>query len=328
MKLNAAPRLILFLASLCACAAQAQPVESSATYPARQIHLVVPYAPGGGLDTVMRQVAPRMSALLKQQFVIENKPGGATAIATDYVVKARPDGYTLLATGAPISLNQALGVKVPYDPLRDLEPISLLVTLPGLIMVSPQLSVRNLKQLVDMAKSRPGAMNFGSAGLGSIGHLGGALFAARAGITMQHIGYKGSAPALTDLLGGQIPVLMDAMIPSGAQVKAGRAIALAVTSSKRSPLLPDVPTAAEAGYPGVEFAATFGMMAPARTPPEIITKVNQVLVEVLKAPDVRKQLVDMGYEVVANSPAEYGTFIRNEIDTWTRIVRDNGIKMD
>jgi tripartite-type tricarboxylate transporter receptor subunit TctC len=319
---------ILFLSSLSAYVVHAQTVESPAAYPSRQIQLVVPYAPGGGLDTVMRQVAPRMSALLKQQIVVENKPGGATVIATDHVVKARPDGYTLLATGAPISLNQALGLKVPYDPLRDLEPIGLLVTLPGLILVSPQLSVKNMKQLVEMAKSKPGAMSFGSAGLGSIGHLGGALFAARAGISMQHIGYKGSAPALTDLLGGQIPVLIDAMIPSGAQVKAGRVIALAIANSTRSPLLPDVPTAAEAGYPGVEFAATFGMMAPARTPPEIVAKVNQSLVEVLKMPDVRKQLIDMGYEVVGNSPAEYRAFIRSEIDTWTRIVRDNGIKMD
>jgi tripartite-type tricarboxylate transporter receptor subunit TctC len=321
-------KLAALCACLLACSTQAQPAENAASFPSRQIHLIVPYAPGGGLDTVMRQVAPRMSAILKQQIVIDNKPGGATVIATDYVAKSRPDGYTLLATGAPISLNPALGVKTPYDPLRDLAPISLVVTLPGLIMVNPNVPAKSLKQLVDMAKAKPGGIAFGSAGLGSIGHLGGALFNARAGISMQHVGYKGSAPAVTDLIGGQIPVLVDAVIPSGQQVKAGRAVALTITSKQRSPMFPDVPTTAEAGYPGVEFGATFGMMAPARTPPEIVGKVYQALNEVLKNPEMRKQLVDMGFEVVGNTPPEYGAFIRAEIDTWSKIVKDNDIRMD
>jgi tripartite-type tricarboxylate transporter receptor subunit TctC len=319
-------RILCCICLSSAGATLAQPAESAAAYPSRQIRLIVPYAAGGGVDTVMRQLAPRLSTLLGQQVIIDNKPGGATVIATDAVAKARPDGYTLLATGAPISINQALRMQLPYDVLRDLEPISLVVTLPGLIMVHPSVPAKSLKQLVELAKSKPGGLSFGSAGIGSIGHLGGALLCAKAGISMQHIGYKGSAPATTDLVGGQIPVLVDAIIPSGAQVKAGRAVALAIASKRRSPLFPDVPTTAEAGYPDVLFGGTFGLMAPAHTPPAIIAKFHQALIAAIDTPGMRKQLTDLGYEIVADSPAEYGAFIRSEIDTWSKIVQANDIK--
>lgn len=303
--------------------AQQNPI---ATYPNRPVKLIVPYAAGGGVDTVMRQLAPQMSELLGKPIVIENKPGGGTINATDYVAKSLPDGYTLLATGAPIYLNTALGLKMPYDPVKDLAPISLIVNNPGLVIINPSVPAKTIKELIEFSKLRGEGLNYGSAGVGSIAHLGGELLKVRTGVKMTHIPYKGSAPALVDLVGGQISVLVDAIIPSANQVKAGKGVALAITGNVRSPLLPGIPTLAEAGYPGLNFGGTFGLMAPARTPPEIISKIHAALLKVISTPETRKQLTDMGYEIIANTPAQYGTYILKEIASWSKIVKDNDIK--
>ena len=207
-------------------------------FPSKPIRLIVPYAAGGGTDLVMRAIAPGMSEALGQPIVVENRPGAGTITATEAAVRAEPDGHFLLAVGAPIYLNTALGIKTPYDPLKDLAPVSLLVNNPGLLLVGPSVSARNVKELVALSKSQKGGLSYASAGPGSIAHLAGELLKARIGIDMLHIPYKGSAPALADLMGGQLPVAIDAMIPSGAQVKAGKVRALAILSTERSPLLP------------------------------------------------------------------------------------------
>ena len=295
-------------------------------FPTKPIRLIVPYAPGGGTDLVMRAIAPGMSEALGQPIVVENRPGAGTITATDAAVRADPDGHLLLAVGAPIYLNTALGIKTPYDPLKDLAPVSLVVNNPALLLVGPSVSARNVKELVALSKTQKGGLSYASAGSGSIAHLVGELLKARIGIDMLHIPYKGSAPALADLMGGQLPVAIDAMIPSGAQVKAGKVRALAILSTERSPLLPDVPTIAEAGFPGLEASATFGLMLPGKTPPAVIAKVHAAMRQAISHPATRKQLDEMGYQVVANTPEQFGTFLREQIGTWTKIVIDNNIK--
>lgn len=299
-----------------------------AAFPDRPIRLVVPYAPGGGVDTVMRLIGPRMSAVLGQPVVIENKAGAATILATEAVAKAQADGYTLLATGAPIYLNSALGKTLPYDPLVDLAPVSLVVILPGIIAVNPKAPPRSLRELVEWSKTVPGGVNFASAGGGSIGHLGGEFLASRSGAKLAHVGYKGSSPALVDVMSGQVPVLVDALVPTGAQASAGKVRALAVASKQRVPSLPDVPTLTEAGYPDADFGGTFGLMLPAGTPPDIVARLNAAVKAALADTETRRKLVELGYEIVGDSPAEYGQFIRSQLARWSKVVKDNDIKSD
>lgn len=302
--------------------------SNTSNFPNKTIRLIVPYAAGGGTDLVMRAIAPSMSETLGQPVIVENKPGGGTINATDLAVRAAPDGYTLLAVGAPIYLNTALGIKTPYDPLKDLTPLSLLVNNPGLLLVSSKVQAKDAKELVALTKSNPKGLNYASAGTGSIGHLGGELLKAKLGLNMLHIPYKGSAPALADLMGGQVDVAIDAMIPSGGQVKSGKVRALAVLTKERSPLLPDVPTIAEAGYPGLEFGATFGLMLPANTPPAIVKRLHEAMMKAITQPATKKQLVEMGYEIVANTPEQFGAYLRQQIATWTKIVKDNNITVE
>lgn len=328
MTLSMRLRPLACLAAVATALAGPAFAQGAGNFPNRPIRLIVPYAPGGGTDLVMRAVAPGMSEALGQPIVVENRPGGGTINATEAVVRAAPDGYNLLAVGAPIYLNTALGIRTSYDPLKDLTPLSLLVNNPGLLLVGSKLPVRNIQELVEQSKARSDGLSYGSAGTGSISHLGGELLKARLGLNMVHIPYKGSAPALADLMGGQVEVAVDAMIPSGPQVKAGKVRALAILSSQRSPLLPDVPTLAEAGYPPLDIGGTFGLMLPANTPPAIVEKLHAALMKAVSDPVTRKRLVDMGYEVVANTPEQFGAYLRQQIGTWTKIVKDNNIKAE
>jgi len=317
-----------FFALTLGCVGSVFSQSAADNFPTKTIRLIVPYAPGGGTDLVMRAIAPGMSEALGQAIVIENRAGAGTITATDAVVRAEPDGHVLLAVGAPIYLNTALGIKTPYDPLKDLAPVSLLVNNPGLLLVGPSVNAKNVKELVALSKQQKGGLSYASAGTGSFGHLAGELLKVRIGIEMEHIPYKGSAPALADLMGGQVPMAIDAMIPSGAQVKAGKVRALAILSNERLPLLPDVPTLAEAGFPGIEAAATFGLMLPSKTPPSVIAKIHAAMKKAITNPATRKQLDDMGYQVVANTPEQFGVYLREQITTWTKIVKDNKIKAD
>lgn len=308
--------------------AGALPALAQDKFPDRPIKLIVPYAPGGGTDLVMRAIGPGMADILGQPVIVENKPGGGTINATAIGAKAPADGYTLLAVGAPIYLNAALGVKTPYDVQRDLVPLTLLVKNPGLLVVSNESPARNVKELIALSKRTKGGLSYGSAGNGSIGHLGGEMLKAQLGLDMVHVPYKGSAPVLADLMGNQIPMALEAMIPTGAQVKAGKVRALAIFSKERSPLLPDVPTLAEAGYPADEVAATFGLMLPAGTPPAVVTKLHDAAIRALNAPATRKQLEEMGYQIVGDTPQQFEAFLREQTARWTKIVKDNHIRPD
>ena len=300
-------------------------------YPNRSIRMIVPFTPGGALDTVARAVAPIASERLGQQVVIENRPGGFTVIGSELVAKAAPDGYTLLFAPAPIALNTALGLKLPYDPLKDFEYVSLVAQIPGLVVVHPSLPVKNLKELVDYAKkesAEKGGFHYATAGVGTMGHLLGEYFFSEQGIKPIHVGYKGSVPALQDLIGGQIKVLLDAYIPSGPQVINGRVRGIALATSRRTPVLPDVETFAQAGFSGFEAYGFYGVAAPAGTPKAVVDKLSAAFVAAANDRKVRANLVSSGYEVIASSPAEYRTFVQKQIALWGPVVKKSNIKVE
>ena len=306
---------------------------AQSAYPDRSIRMVVPFTPGGttALDTVARAVAPIASERLGQQVVIENRPGGFTIIGSDMVAKAAPDGYTLLFAPAPIAMNTALGLKLPYDPMKNFEYVTLVARIPGIVVVHPSVPVKNLKELVDYARresAEKGGFQYGTAGVGTMGHLLGEHFFTQIGAMPVHIGYKGSAPALQDLIGGQVKVIIDAYIPSGPQILSGRARGLAIATTKRSPVLPDVPTFAEAGFAGFEAYGFYGVAAPAGTPRAVIDKLYAAFVAATTDRKVRATLVSSGYEVIASSPAEYRTFVQKQIDLWTPVVKKSNIKVE
>ncbi len=297
-------------------------------YPSRSIRMIVPFTPGGALDTVARAVAPIASERLGQQIVIENRPGAFTAIGNDMVAKAAPDGYTLLFAAAPIAYNTALGLKLPYDPMKDFEYVSLVARIPGLILVHPSVPARNLKELLELARketAEKGSFQFATAGVGTMGHMLGEYLFSSHGAKPVHVGYKGSAPALQDLVGGQVKVMIDAYIPSGPQVINGRVRGIALATSRRSPVLPDVPTIAESGVPPIEAFGFYGVMAPAGTPKAIVDKISEAFVAAATDRKVRASLVASGYEVTASSPAEYRAFVKQQIDLWTPVVKKANI---
>ncbi len=300
-------------------------------YPNRPLRMIVPFTPGGALDTVARAVAPLAGERLGQQVVIENRPGGFTMIGNDMVAKAAPDGYTLLFAAAPIALNSALGLKIPYHPMKDFEYVSLVARIPGLLVINPALPIKNLKELVAYAKkenAEKGSFQYASAGVGTMGHLLGEYFWSEQGVKQVHVGYKGSVPALQDLIGGQTKVLIDAYIPSGPQVVSGRVRGIALATSKRSPVLPDIPTFAEAGFPGFEAYGFYGVAAPGGTPKAIVDKLSDAFVAAASDRKVRATLVSSGYEVMASSSAEYRRFVQQQIALWGPVVKKSNIRVE
>lgn len=301
--------------------------RAQAAYPSKPIRVVVPFAPGGALDTVARAVEPVASRILGQSLVIDNRPGAFNMLGTEIVAKAEPDGHTVLFAAAPQAFNTALGLKMRYDVMRDFEYVSLVARIPGIFIVHPSLPVNNLRELVEYAKKQPEGIQFATAGVGSMPHLLGEYFFRRAGVKAQHIGYKGSAPALQDLVGGQVKILIDAYVPSGPQILAGRARGLAVASTRRSPVLPNVPTVAEAGFPGFEGYGFYGVVAPAGTPKPVVDKLNQAFVAATGDRAVRAALVAGGYEVIGSTPAEYRAFVQKQIAQWTPVVKEAQIQV-
>lgn len=298
------------------------------TFPDRPVKLIVPVAAGGGVDTAFRAIAPYWGELLGQQIVVENRPGAGQVIGIDAVAKSRPDGYTLAGVGVPIAFNTALGKKLPYDPVKDLAPISEVVTQPLIVVSNSSVPVKNLRELIEWAKKQPAGFPYTSGGPGSYGHLWMEMIAAQQRMAVQHIGYSGVAPALRDVVGGQVPVLVDAIVPTGAQVKAGKLQGLAIVRSQRSPMLPDVPTLQELGIQATNAAPFYGVVGPAGLPPAVLNRLNDTLVRALKSPALQTKLTDMGFDVVGSTPEEYGSKIRNEIDLWSRIVRENKIQIE
>ena len=321
------PTALVALAVLC-LAAVAPTASAQEPFPSRPIKLVVPVAAGGGIDTAFRAIAPTWSEKLGVQVVVENKPGGGQVVGSDAVAKSKPDGYTLLAPGVPIAFNTALGRKLPYDPIRDFTPISHVVSQPLLVVVGPAVPVKSMAELFAYAKAQKAPLQYTSGGIGSYGHLWWEMVRAREGIDGQHVAYNGIAPALKDVMGGQVPLLIDAIVPSGAQVKAGTVRGLAIVASQRAKSLPDLPTLSEQGYTGLDAAPFYGILGPAGMDPAVVQKLSSTLQQALATPALREKLQEQGFDVVASSPEAYAKLIRDEIDRWSKVVREGGIKVD
>jgi tripartite-type tricarboxylate transporter receptor subunit TctC len=298
------------------------------TYPSRPVTMVVGFAPGGGTDTVARILAKNVGASLGQQVVVENKAGAGGNIATDYVAHAAPDGYTiLLGNVGSLSVAPHIISNLTYDPLHDLTPITMAVVFANVLVVQPSLPVHTLADFVKLAKVKPGTVTYGSSGIGGAGHLAGELLKTMAKIDIVHVPYKGGGPAMQGMLGGQVQAIFATPVSSGTQRKAGKVRAIATTGPKRAELLPDVPTVAESGYPGYEAMNWYAYMAPAKTPNEIVMRLNREIVKALAAPEVIALLNKQGLEPSSSSPEELGRYIKSEYETLGKVVKQAGIKV-
>ena len=302
--------------------------QSARNYPAKPIRTIVPYQPGGIADTLARLVSQRLNTAWGQTVLVENRPGGSTNIGSELVARAAPDGYTLLWSGIANSVAPALFPKLPYDPIRDFVWITNLAKVPILIAVHPVLPVRTTRELIALAKDKPGELLYGSSGIATSGHLGAELLMNMTGTRMIHVPYKGAAGVLVDVLSGQLAIYLGAIASPLPHVKAGRLRALAVTTVARSPAAPDIPTLDEQGYKGFEFSTWYAISAPAGTPADIVAKLNTEIVRIVRQPDLRDRLAAEGSVVVGDSPEEFTAFVKTEIARWGKVVKQAGIKAD
>ena len=313
-------RYTAFALAIAATAAAAQ------EYPARPIRYIVPQAPGGSSDTLARMITQRVGDGLGQPLIVDNRPGATGIIGAEVVAKANPDGHTLLQAATSHATNPAMQAKLPYDSVRDFTPMSLLSQQPNIWIVNPSLPVKTIKELIAYVKARPGQLNFGSSGTGGSQHLAGELLKSSAGLDMTHIPYKGSPPALIDLLAGRISIMSSTMPPVLPHLRTGKVRALAVTSARRSPALPDVPTVAESALPGYEAIAWQGLLAPAGTPRAIVSRIHAEFARVLKQPEITSRLAEQGFDPVASTPEWFAAYIKSEIAKWSKVIRAAGIK--
>lgn len=322
-------RAVWFLAaSFCAVtsALMAQSTEAQTiSYPTRSIRFVVPFPAGGVNDIVARIVAQKASEAMRQQWIVDNRPGAGGNIGTDFVAKAAADGYTLLSGGMGSLVMNPLITKVPYDTLKDFAPIILMAKAPNVLLVHPSLPVHNVRELIALAKSRPGELNYGSGGIGSTPHLSSALFAAMSGINIVHVSYKGTAPAMNDLVAGHIQLAILGIPAAYPHIKSGRLRALAVTGMGRSASLPDVPTAAS-GLPGYDVNPWYGVLAPTGTPSIIVARLNTEISKIMKSADVRDKFAAHGTEPASSTPEEYFAQIKEDIEKWAKVIADAGIQ--
>ena len=314
-------RLLFILLALVVCDAAAQ------SFPTRPVRFIVGFTPGGGVDINARLLAAKLSEFFGQQVVVENKPGAGTNIANEYVAKATPDGYTLLFNSAAFAVNLALYRNPPYA-LRDFAPVSVFSESVNLLVVSASLPARTLQDLVTMARERPGALNYSSAGAGTTQHMAAELFKLRSGTNIVHVPYKGSAPALTALIAGEVQLSFSNTVAINQHVRAGRLRALAVAGAKRTDLMPDVPTMKEAGVEGVEVPLWFGLLAPAATPREVVQTLAAGVAKAARSPDLRQRLIDQGADPVGNSSEEFERQLRDEVARWHEVVKVSGAKAD
>ncbi|HEX3170646.1 MAG TPA: tripartite tricarboxylate transporter substrate binding protein [Burkholderiales bacterium] len=298
----------------------ALPVHAQ-NYPVRPVRMIVPFSPGGATDVPARILGQRLSEALGHQIVIDNRPGAGAVLGTDAVAKAPPDGYTLLLTATTHVISASLYKKLPYDAIRDFAPVMLIGSGPNVLTVHPSLPAKNVRELISLAKARPGKIDYASSGNGSAQHLFGALFMSLADIRMMHIPYKGSAPATTDLIAGQVSVGFPGIALVLPHTKAGRLRALAVTSAERSKAMPDVPSIAEAGVPGYAATLWLGLLAPKGTPPEIVQKLYDEIAKVLRQPEVESAYLATGTDVTISNPEQFGRFVKAEYDKWAKVIK-------
>jgi tripartite-type tricarboxylate transporter receptor subunit TctC len=315
------PALVL-LAQLAASGAHAQ------SYPTKPVRIVVGFTPGGGVDINARLLAPELSKQFGHQFIVDNRPGAGTNIANEYVAKAPPDGYTLLMNTAAIAINMSLYKKVNFDALKDFAPVSVFSQSPNILTVHPSLPIKNVKDLIALAKSKPGGMNYSSAGSGTTQHLTGELFKLRTGTNIVHVPYKGSAPSLTALLGGEVEMTFANIPAISSHVKTKRLRALANAGTKRADQMPDVPTLKESGVNGVEVVVWYGVLAPAAAPRDIVNSLATAIAKVTRSPEMRQRLIDQGAEPVGNTPEQFSKLMHEEVTRWAEVVKVSGAKAD
>jgi tripartite-type tricarboxylate transporter receptor subunit TctC len=319
---------LAFAVSTAACFTGHTESAAAQTYPVRPIRIVVPQSAGGSTDLVARPLAQRLADGLGHSVVVDNRPGAGSTIGTDLVAKAAPDGYTLLAVAASFTMSPSLYKSLPFDPVRDFAPITLLSSLPNIMVVHPSLPVKSVKELIALAKARPGQLNHGSSGVATGTHMSIELFKYLTGIKMVHVPYKGGAPSVTALISGEVHLTFATISTALPHVKSGKLRALAVSTARRSPAAPEVPTIAESGVLGYDYASWIGLLAPAKTPPSIITRLNAVSVKAVHTPEIRAVFAAEGSEPVGNSPEQFDGIIKSEVARWRQVVNAAGIKAD
>ena len=317
----------LLLAALVATTAFAT-AYAQQPYPARPIRIISPFAPGGGNDVISRTIAQKLTENVKQQVIVENRPGANGIIGTEAAARAAPDGYTIVLIPSGHAVNASLRRKLPYDSIRDFTPITLVGSSPLILAVHPSVPAKSVKALAALARARPGQMTYGSAGIGSSGHLGGALFETLTGVKMVHVPYKGMGLAITDLMAGHISLVFGTSASVMPHVRSGRLRALATTGAKRSPALPDFPTVAEAGVPGYEAGLWYGFVGPARIPGDIVRRLNAEIVAVLKSPEVHDRLASQGVDATPSTPEEFGKLMVTDLERWAKVVQRAGIRAE
>lgn len=332
LSLHASPSLAAHGLLLCASligAGQLVPSQGYAqTYPAKTVRIIVPFAPGGGTDFVARILAQKLTESLGQSVVVENRAGAGSTIGTELVAKAAPDGYTLLVNAIAHAINASVYRKLPFDSVKDFTPVAHLTSSPYIVLIHPSMPVRSIKDLIVLARTRPGELTYASAGKGSSTHLATEFFKMLAQVDILHIPYKGGAPALTDLLRGEVALNVASLPIAIPHVRAGKVRPLAVTGSTRARIMPELPTVAEAGVADYEFSGWYGMLAPAGTRPEIVIRLNADVTRVLGLPEVRERLASDGSEAVGGTPEQFGTHLSNEIAKWAKVVTHLGMRFD
>ncbi|PLP98459.1 Bug family tripartite tricarboxylate transporter substrate binding protein [Cupriavidus pauculus] len=320
-------RLLAGTIAMCAVSLGA-PAAAADVYPAKPVRIIVPFTPGGAADIMTRALGERLRKQLGQPIVIENKPGAGTVIASDYVAKQTPDGYTLLMAASSLGIAPSIYKNVSYDPVKDFAPITLVASVVHVLEVNASLPVHNVKELIAYMKNSAKPLSYSSAGTGTSTHLEAELLKSMAGVDMTHIPYKGSAPALTDLVGGNVQVMVDAYASSAPFIKAGSVRALAVTTAKRSATLPNLPTVAESGLPGYEAMPWLGLLAPAGTPPEVVQRVYAAVQESLKDPSLAQQFHDLGLDIIGNTPVQFAAFVKQDAVKWAKVAKTSGAQAD
>jgi tripartite-type tricarboxylate transporter receptor subunit TctC len=297
-------------------------------WPSQQIKIVVPYIPGGATDTAGRIVAEKMTALLGQQVIVENRGGGNTIIGMELVAKSKPDGHTLLLGTTTLATNAALGLKQPYDPLKDFQPISTVADIPDIVAIHPSVPAKTLPEFVEWVKKQPQMVRYGTSGVGNQPHLWAGLLLSRLGLKMENVSYKGVADTLRDVLAGHVPIIIDVVLPTGNHVAGGRLTGLALASAERSSICPTVPTVGELGMKDMESAVFYGLVAPAGVPRPIIDRLNGLVQQIIKDSEVIKRYNDLGFIMTGSTPEAYLEKLKFETERWTKVVKDNGIKVE